>query len=126
MIDLKEFRIKNGLTQSELGDYIGIKKSFISRIERGTVKLPNDKFQKLLKNPYGWDTSMLTDMNHTGDNNVHAQVNGNGTANANINYGSGECAVLRERIRHLENLLDEKDKLLDEKERLIGILLNNK
>ena len=117
MIELKEFRIKNDLTQTELGNYIGIKKSFISRIERGSVKLPDDKFQKLLSNDKGWDTSMLTDMNHTGDNNVHAQVNGNGTANANINYGSGECAVLAERVKYLERIIEEK-------ERLIKVLMN--
>ena len=120
MIDLKEFRVKNGLTQTELGNYIGIKKSFISRIERGSAKLPDDKFQKLLSNDKGWDTSMLTDVNHIGDNSVHAQVNGNGTASAHINYGSSdECAVLKERVKYLE-------KIIEEKERLIGILLERK
>ena len=58
--DLKAFRKANGLTQDALGDYLGIKKSFISTIESGKDPMPKDKLTKLLNNPYGWDTSMLT------------------------------------------------------------------
>lgn len=58
--DLKEFRIVNNLTQTDLGDYLGVQKGFISKIENGKDKLPEAKFRKLLNNPYGWDTSMLT------------------------------------------------------------------
>lgn len=58
--DLKAFRKANNLTQDKLGDYLGIKKSFISQVESDKVPLPHDKFIKLLNNPYGWDISMLT------------------------------------------------------------------
>ena len=58
--DLKAFRKANGLTQEALGDYLGIKKSFISTIESGKDPMPKDKLTKLLNNPYGWDISMLT------------------------------------------------------------------
>lgn len=58
--DLKEFRIANNLTQTELGDYLGVQKGFISKIENGKDKLPEPKFRKLLQNPHGWDVSMLT------------------------------------------------------------------
>lgn len=60
MCDLRKFREVNNLTQTELGDYIDMKKSFISKIENGKEKLPAFKLQKLLNNPHGWDTSMLT------------------------------------------------------------------
>lgn len=60
MCDLRKFRGVNGLTQTELGEYIDMKKSFISKIENGKEKLPALKLQKLLSNPNGWDTSMLT------------------------------------------------------------------
>lgn len=56
---LRQFRKINGLTQDNLGDYLGIKKSFLSRIEGGKEKMPADKFRKLLNNDKGWDTSML-------------------------------------------------------------------
>lgn len=58
--DLKAFRKASGLTQEALGDYLGIKKSFISTIESGKDPMPKDKLTKLLNNPYGWDVSMLT------------------------------------------------------------------
>ncbi len=120
MIDLKEFRKQNKITQVELAKYLDVLQGFVSQIENGNAKLPEDKLNKLLDNPHGWDTSMLTGSNHVGDNSVHAQVNGNGTANAHINYGSGdECAVLKERVKCLERIIEEK-------ERLIGILLERK
>ena len=60
MIDLRAFRKANNLTQDTLGEYLGMKKSFISKIENGKEKLPKDKFQKLIGNDRGWDTSMLS------------------------------------------------------------------
>lgn len=59
MTELKTFRKINNLTQSEVGDYLGIKKAFISSIENGKAGLPKDKFTKLINNDRGWDTSML-------------------------------------------------------------------
>lgn len=123
---LRDFRKANGLTQTDVGDYLGIKKSFISRIEAGAAKLPEDKFRKLLENSNGWDTSMLTKATHVGDNRVTAKVAGNGSVSTNINYGSDECTVLKERIKYLEQSLAEKERLIEEKERLIGVLLERK
>ena len=57
--DLKAFRKANGLTQTALGDFLGIKKSFVSTIESGKSSMPKDKLTKLLHNSRGWDTSML-------------------------------------------------------------------
>ena len=59
-IDLKAFRRANKLTQSELGEFLGIQKPFISRIENGKDKLPQGKLRKLIDNPHGWDVSALT------------------------------------------------------------------
>lgn len=58
-IDLKAFRKANNLTQEKLGEYLGIKKSFISTIESGKDPMPKDKLAKLLDNPNNWDVSML-------------------------------------------------------------------
>lgn len=65
MIDLKGFRKANGLTQDELGQYLGMKKSFVSKVENGREKLPKDKFQKLLTNDKGWDVTMLSSENES-------------------------------------------------------------
>lgn len=59
MKELVEFRRLNHLTQDQLGDFLGIKKSFISRVENGQVALPSEKFKKLLNNDMGWDVSVL-------------------------------------------------------------------
>lgn len=63
MADLKQFRKQNNLTQDELGEYLGIKKSFISRIENGFHKLPHEKLSKLLENNLGWNVSALLTSN---------------------------------------------------------------
>jgi transcriptional regulator with XRE-family HTH domain len=57
--DLKAFRKANGLTQTVLGEFLGINKSFISTIESGKDPMPKDKLSKLIHNSRGWDTSML-------------------------------------------------------------------
>lgn len=68
--DLKAFRKANGLTQEALGDYLGIKKSFISTIESGKDPMPKDKLTKLLNNPFGWDVSMLKDNTLSGMDHI--------------------------------------------------------
>lgn len=126
MIDLKNFRKVNNLTQSVLGEYLGVQKSYLSQVESGKNKLSKEKLSKLIRNDKGWDTSMLTNATHVGDNRVTAKVAGNGSVSTNINYSSDECAVLKERIKYLENSLAEKERLIEEKERLIGVLLDRK
>lgn len=127
MIDLKEFRKRNKLTQVELAKYLGVLQGFVSQIESGASKLPEDKLKMLFENPNGWDTSVLTrDIQRVGDNRVTAKVAGNGSVSTNINYGSDECTVLKERIKFLEKSLAEKERLIEEKERLIGVLLERK
>lgn len=126
MIDLKNFRKVNNLTQSVLGEYLGVQKSYLSQVESGKNKLSKEKLSKLIRNDKGWDTSMLTNATHVGDNRVTAKVAGNGSVSTNINYSSDECAVLKERIKYLEQSLAEKERLIEEKERLIGVLLERK
>jgi transcriptional regulator with XRE-family HTH domain len=106
--DLKEFRIVNNLTQTQLGDYLGVQKGFISKIENGKDKLPEQKFRKLLGNPYGWDTSALT-QSSVGDNTI--QVNGNNVDMRNINQSKGSSEDAK-RVQELEKRIAEltKDK----------------
>lgn len=59
-IDIKAFRKSNDLTQTDLGDYLGCTKAFISAIEKGLRPLPDEMYSKLIDNPNNWDTSMLT------------------------------------------------------------------
>ena len=59
MYELKEFRRKNGLTQDQLGELLGMKKSYISKIENGKEELSREKLAKLLETATDYDTSML-------------------------------------------------------------------
>lgn len=60
-IDIKAFRKANNLTQSQLGDYLGCTKAFISAIEKGNRPIPEEMYTKLIDNSLNWDTSMLVE-----------------------------------------------------------------
>ena len=92
MVRIKEFRQRNGLTQTELGDYLGMKKSFISKIENGKEKLPQEKFLKLINNSYGWDVSMLIEEGSIINNQNGTHIGGNNT----VTMSTGNCALEKE------------------------------
>ena len=114
-MDLKQFRQCNKLTQTELGEYLGIKKSFVSLIENGKVKLSEEKFNKLLNNTKGWDTSMLINgsiyagNNNVGDVNVQIGQNlASGDSHASGD-SSMKIAVLEKENEMLRERLKDKD-----------------
>ena len=108
MIDLKNFRKRNGLTQDQLGEFLNIKKSFISTIEHGNAKLPKEKLTKLLNNPNGWDTSMLVESSAPIINGDHIEQNG-GRGNIGKISGdsSAELAALRRELEIIRQQLQE-------------------
>jgi len=104
MVDLKGFRKANKLTQTDVGDYLGITKSFISRIENYVANLTDEKLNQLLHNPYGWDTSMLVvDSTIRGD--VSLQTNGQGNVGKMV--ADAEILSLRRENEILQNQLAE-------------------
>lgn len=125
MIDLKSFRKINNLTQGELGEYIGMKKSFISKIENGKEKLPESKLQKLLTNTMGWDTTMLEK-----SPTINTRVSGNGSANVQVGSNNKlvqDSSDLKVQIAVLEKeneLLREQRELLLEQNDFLKTLLN--
>ncbi len=64
MIDLKAFRKANNLTQASVAKYLGVSEPFISQIEKGKNKLPNDKLEMLMQNNEGWNVIMLREDEH--------------------------------------------------------------
>lgn len=80
-MDLRGFRKINHLTQTQLGEFLGIKKSFVSLVENEKAKLPEEKFNKLLNNTMGWDTSMLQVDPPT---SISAKATGNSSARVEI------------------------------------------
>lgn len=122
-VDLKAFRETNNLTQTELGDYLGINKAFVSSIEHGKRRLPKAKLSALTDNPFGWDTSMLT------RDIVSAKASGNATANATVNYHNAtpdsNTDALLSRIAELEQLLKEEKDRSQKYWAMIEKLMNN-
>lgn len=119
-MDLKQFRQCNKLTQTELGEYLGIKKSFVSLVENGKVKLSEEKFNKLLNNTKGWDTSMLINgsiyagNNNVGDVNVQIGQNrasGDSHAPGDPNIASRLAVLEKENEMLRERLKDKDDQL---------------
>ena len=106
--DLKEFRIINNLTQTDLGDYLGVQKGFISKIENGKDKLPEAKFRKLLNNPHNWDTSMLSQPSETQEP-LQSQ-------------NDVLIAELRAQIEKLESKVDNLNQELGEKNALLRMI----
>lgn len=53
-IDLHSFRRLNKIKQTELAEYLGVSRGFISLVETGASKLPERLVDKLLKNKKGW------------------------------------------------------------------------
>lgn len=80
-MDLRGFRKINHLTQTQLGEFLGIKKSFVSLVENEKAKLPEEKFNKLLNNTMGWGTSMLQVDPPT---SISAKATGNSSARVEI------------------------------------------
>lgn len=61
-LNLRAFRKRNALTQTDVAEYLGVSKGFISQIEQGKVALPEDKYYRLLNNHQGWKFDMLEEV----------------------------------------------------------------
>lgn len=59
-IDFKRFVFENNIKQSELVEYLNVSKGYVSLVVSGKKKLSEENLGKLLNNPYGWNTDLLT------------------------------------------------------------------
>lgn len=107
-VDVKAFRKANNLTQSEVGDYLGCTKAFISTIENGNRSLPSEMYSKLINNPLNWDVSMLTQPTSV----ITPMPIADGAL----------VAELRAQIERLEGKIDYLNRELGEKEALLKML----
>lgn len=101
MIDLKAFRKANGLTQADVAQYLSVSAPFITRVETGANKLPEDKLQKLINNDMGWDTTSLF---ITGGDHIH-QTGGKNNI-GKITYDN-ENASLKKEIEMLRRQIED-------------------
>ena len=111
MIDLKGFRKVNKIKQQELAKYLKVSRGFISLVEIGSSKLPEDKLEKILANECGWDTTMLLAEPHNAS--ISAKASGNSSANVNIGSNNGvnatEIALLRAEVESLRAQLEKAE-----------------
>ncbi|MBQ5693891.1 MAG: helix-turn-helix transcriptional regulator [Bacteroidaceae bacterium] len=111
-IDIKGFRKTNNLTQSDLADYLGCSKAFISSVENGNRPLPLDMLSKLVDNMLNWDVSMLPQTSR-GDNTI--QVTGTNVDMRNINQSKGgdDARRIKELEQRVAELTEDKKRLQD-------------
>ena len=107
-INLRAFRKLNGLTQTDLADFFGVQKAFISQIETGRLALPEDRFFQLMNNDKGWDTSVLIGDgavigDHNNVNNGHDQT---------VSTDASLIAALREAQAQNTKSQEQIDRLL--------------
>ena len=60
MDTIKNFRKYNKISQVVLAEYLEVTQGFISQMEKDMCPIPDWVISKILDNPNGWDTSMLT------------------------------------------------------------------
>lgn len=107
-MNVKKFLSDNGLKQKDLVNYLGISKPFASQITNGSAKLGTDNLTKLISNPYGWDTSALTESK---DVTISANAHSSGRNTVSVNIGrEKENAVLLKEIEMLRAQLEEEKK----------------
>ena len=58
---LKSFLFFNDLSQLEVAEYLGVSRSYMSRLVSGTIKLRPEHLEKLMNNDKGWNTEYLSD-----------------------------------------------------------------
>ena len=120
-IDIKAFRKSNDLTQTDLGDYLGCTKAFISAIEKGLRPLPDEMYSKLIDNPNNWDTSMLTQ-----PENPMTDEPKDGTLDFVIRYMARQIEELQAKFDNLEaeykEVCQERDDLIERNHELEKIL----
>lgn len=105
--DFKRFVFENNIKQIELVQYLGLSKGYISLVVKGEKGLSEENFRKLLDNPYGWDTSMLT----------QSEAGEPAQAQSDI-----LIAELRAQIEKLEAKVDSLNQELGEKNALLKMM----
>lgn len=130
MVDIKNFRKANNLKQQELAEYLGTTRSFISLIETGRSKLPDEMLAKLLTNNKGWDTSALTiddapkslTATSTGGGNASVNIGSHNKVSASSELWEVKVQALNDKIELLKQQLEDKDRQIADKNGQIEFL----
>lgn len=111
-VNLRAFRMENQLSQKEVAEFLGISIAFVSAIERGVAKLPEEKIAMLRANDKGWEASKLDEV-------AVVDVKTKGGADINVQKVMLDNKYLREEVARLKSEVEYYHKMND---RLLGIL----
>lgn len=125
-VNIKGFRLMNELSQKEVAEYLEVSIAFISAVERGTAKLPADKFVRLLENDRDWETSALVDSPgresrvHHDHRTIGQNIEGEFNAPVhNTSYSGYSEEQLQAELRHQTALIEQElASVKEENERL--------
>lgn len=104
MDTIKAFRKCNKMSQVALAEYLEVTQGFISQMEKEMCPIPDWVISKILDNPNGWDTSMLTQSRDEVTERVEKKVE--------INITDRLLAIIEDQKRDTQMLLGmlrEKD-----------------
>lgn len=133
-IDIKEIRLKLGVSQEKLAEMLGVHHRTIQNWESGS-KIPKSKHEILRSLILTISNSGNTkEPQHIGEVKNSTIVGGNVNGNGNkITHYASEYDACKKEVEYLKAMIAEKDKIIIEKdnliadkERLINILLKEK
>lgn len=97
-----DFLSANSIDIVDLAKYLGLSKAYMSQIVSGASKLADSRYQMLIDNPYGWDTSMLSREQNLTPQNQYKESNYDNCSNTYI-----ELQYAKQTIEVYKKLLDE-------------------
>lgn len=97
-----DFLSANSIDIVDLAKYLGLSKAYMSQIVSGSSKLADSRYQMLIDNPYGWDTSMLSREQNLTPQNQYKESNYDNCSNTYI-----ELQYAKQTIEVYKKLLDE-------------------
>lgn len=92
----------NGIRQVDLARFLGISEPSVSKMCRGFSNPSEENLRKILNNDRGWDVAMLVDPDHACSVAERPEPEPEPES----------CGILRERIKCLERLLEEKERTI--------------
>lgn len=94
MNKIKKFLIDNHLRQVDIVEYLGVSRPYMSQVTNGAANLSPENLERLINNDKGWSVEALT------------------TEEPESQDEMTELAVLRERVKYLEMIVDEKERTI--------------
>lgn len=114
IIDIKEFRKANKMTQQALADYLSITQAFVSNMEAGRDTVPQKYIRKIMDDP-NVDSSMVKEVQREGEGRKIDEV-------AMPREVFDKMAQLIDTVCSQQGTIADQQKLITEQQQAIGRL----